>query len=161
MQQSGSRQPRVGVGVLLTRGDCVLVGLRKGSYGAGTWALPGGHLDFAESWEACALRETEEETGLRATGARHIATFNVIDEAEGMHYVTLIMRCDVSEGQQAATLEPHKCGGWKWVTWPGEVPQPVFPSLQRLIDAGYSLDDATADAAVERWSAFDARVANE
>lgn len=63
---SAQRHPRVGVGLFLVddRGY-ILIGKRKGSHGAGTLALAGGHLDWLESWENCAARELYEETGIR------------------------------------------------------------------------------------------------
>ncbi len=62
--------PRVGVGVIVVRTGRVLLGLRQGSHGEGTWALPGGHLEFGETVPACAARELLEETGLVATAFR-------------------------------------------------------------------------------------------
>ncbi|KAJ9479665.1 7,8-dihydro-8-oxoguanine triphosphatase [Pseudozyma hubeiensis] len=57
--------PRVGVAVfVLNEKGHVLVGRRTGSHGAGTLALPGGHLELHESFYDCAARETFEETGL-------------------------------------------------------------------------------------------------
>ena len=57
--------PRVGVAVfVLNEKGHVLIGKRTGSRGAGTLALPGGHLELHESFYDCAARETFEETGL-------------------------------------------------------------------------------------------------
>ncbi len=54
---------RVGVGIMIFKDGKVLMGRRKGSHGAGEYAFPGGHLDFGESFEDCAKRETLEEAG--------------------------------------------------------------------------------------------------
>jgi 8-oxo-dGTP diphosphatase len=46
-----SRLPRVGVGVIITRDDQVLLLKRKNVHGSGCWSTPGGHLDFGETPE--------------------------------------------------------------------------------------------------------------
>ena len=50
---------------------------RRGSKGAGEYALPGGHLELGESWEACALREVQEETGLELPSAQFVFVVGV------------------------------------------------------------------------------------
>ncbi len=55
--------PLVGVGVLLTRNNSLLLVKRKFDPDAGYWAIPGGHLDLGERVEIAAEREAYEETG--------------------------------------------------------------------------------------------------
>ncbi len=55
--------PLVGVGVLLTRDNSLLLVKRKYDPDAGYWAIPGGHLDLGERVENAAEREAYEETG--------------------------------------------------------------------------------------------------
>ena len=56
--------PLVGVGVMLTRDNSLLLVKRKFDPDAGYWAIPGGHLDLGERIENAAEREAYEETGL-------------------------------------------------------------------------------------------------
>ncbi len=55
---------RVGVGVFVFKGGEFLVLQRQGAHGAGTWSVPGGHLEAQESFEETARREVHEETGV-------------------------------------------------------------------------------------------------
>ena len=47
------------------RGRLVVAAIRPGGKPPGVWALPKGQIDTAETAEATALREAEEETGVR------------------------------------------------------------------------------------------------
>ena len=57
--------PLVGVGVLLTRNNSLLLVKRKYEPDAGYWSIPGGHLDLGEKVEIAAEREGFEETGFK------------------------------------------------------------------------------------------------
>ncbi|KAJ5129285.1 uncharacterized protein N7515_005324 [Penicillium bovifimosum] len=110
--------PRVGIGVFVfnTEGQ-FLIGKRKGSHGAETWGLPGGHLEFNETFETCAMRETLEETGLQISDVRFLTATNSIMAAEKKHYVTVFMGGICEEGVEPQTLEPEKCESWEWISW--------------------------------------------
>jgi 8-oxo-dGTP diphosphatase len=126
-----SLRPRVGIGVLIFRGNCVLLGRRRNAHGAGDWAPPGGHLEFGESPEACATREVREETGLQISTVRLGAVTNDIFPAEHKHYVTLFMIAEAPVGD-AVILEPDKCEEWRWFEW-RNLPAPLFLPLQHLL----------------------------
>ncbi|KAF1316765.1 putative 8-oxo-dgtp diphosphatase nudt15-like, partial [Globisporangium splendens] len=111
---------RVGVGVLLTSAkhpNCVLIGMRKGSHGAGKYALPGGHLEMYESWEECAIREVKEETDLDISHMTFAYVTNDPMEDEGKHYITIFVQATVADDQVPRNMEPHKCEGWHWEPW--------------------------------------------
>lgn len=60
------KNPAVGVAVIVIEEGKVLMVKRVGSY-EGAWCIPCGHVEWDEDVRECALRELEEETGLRAT----------------------------------------------------------------------------------------------
>ena len=101
---------QVGVGVLVFRHGRVLLGQRLGSHGAGSWAPPGGHLEFGESVESCARREVMEETGL-TLGALQRGPYTVDAFPEvGRHDVTLFVVALESFGDPERR-EPARCAG--------------------------------------------------
>jgi ADP-ribose pyrophosphatase YjhB (NUDIX family)/catechol 2,3-dioxygenase-like lactoylglutathione lyase family enzyme len=137
-----SPQPRVGVGVFVLRDGLVLLGLRRGAHGAGTWALPGGHLEFGETVEHCAVREVLEETGLAVDVVARGPYTNDVFADEGRHYVTVFVLAQAVHGEPALR-EPAKCAEWRWCRW-SEPPAPLFPPLAQLHASGYVPEGAHA-----------------
>ncbi|KAF6807907.1 Nudix hydrolase 1 [Colletotrichum sojae] len=111
--------PRVGVAAIIQRKDGrVVVGKRQSSHGAGTWQLPGGHLEFGESFFECAARETLEETGLTVIPLNVAGVTNDVYGELGKHYITIFVECRMEdESAEPKNLEPTKCDGWHWNTW--------------------------------------------
>jgi 8-oxo-dGTP diphosphatase len=133
--QTRAASPKVGVGVIVVRDAKVLLGLRQGSHGAGTWALPGGHLEFGETVETCAVREVLEETGLVIDQVRAGPFTNDVMAAEGKHYVTLFVIADNAVGEPEVR-EPAKCRRWAWFDW-SDLPKPLFQPLHTLKRSGF------------------------
>ncbi len=73
-------QPAVGIGIVLRRGDEVLLVKRGRPPGVGRWSLPGGKQELGETAEACARRELLEETGLTA------GALTLIGHADSIHH---------------------------------------------------------------------------
>jgi 8-oxo-dGTP diphosphatase len=130
-------KPKVGVGfgVMLLRGNQVLLGKRHDDpakadsqlNGAGKWTMPGGKLDFGETFEAGAKRELSEETGIVAN------QFDVIcvnqDIVDGAHFVTIGLICKQFTGEPQV-MEPDEITKWQWFDL-DNLPSPLyFPSAK-------------------------------
>jgi ADP-ribose pyrophosphatase YjhB (NUDIX family) len=86
-------RPVVAVGVMLLDGDRLLLVKRARPPAVGKWTVPGGKVELGESLEAAALRELEEETGLRCTIGPLVEVLDrVVRAPDGtieFHYVIL------------------------------------------------------------------------
>jgi 8-oxo-dGTP diphosphatase len=107
---------RVGVGVFIFKDGKFLMLRRKGSHGSGTWSLPGGHLEFKETFNETVNREVLEETGLRVKNIRFGAVTNDYFKSDDRHYVTVWMLCDWRSGS-ARLMEPHASTAMEWHTF--------------------------------------------
>ncbi len=131
-----NKRPKVGVGVIVVKDGKALLGKRKNAHGEGSWSFPGGHLEFNESWEDCASRETMEETGIAIKNIRFGAATNDIFQSEGKHYITIFMLADYDSGE-VKVMEPEKCERWEWFKW-DNFPQPLFIPVQNLRKRNYN-----------------------
>lgn len=126
--------PKVGVGVFVWKDGKFLMGKRRGSHGHDTWSIPGGHLEFGESWETGAKREVLEESGMVITNVRFLAATNDIFADDGKHYVTIWVFSDWESGQPRIT-EPDKWIEHRWETFQ-TLPAPLFePCWKNLREA--------------------------
>ena len=126
-----NQNPKVGVAIIITKDDQVLLMKRKGPHGQGIWTTPGGHLDFGETPEQCAAREAKEEVGLDVVDIRFRAVTNDVFESEGQHYISIWMEGKSTSGEPSIAAE-EEVAEIGWFAW-NSLPQPLFLSLENLI----------------------------
>lgn len=109
-------RPFVAASIAVFRQGKVLVGQRGGGAGQGLWSLPGGMVELGETCQSAALRELEEETGLKAHIVGLADVVEVIDpDAAGkvrFHAAVVVFAAHWLEGEGKTTPE---CIGLKWV----------------------------------------------
>lgn len=126
-----SMRPGIGVGVLVWRGQQILLGERISKRQDSCWQFPGGHLENNESVTACARREVQEETGLNIKNLRHLGFTDTTFEVAQHRYLTLLVSCEYESGE-AERLEPEKCAGWQWFDYQ-KLPAPLFAPITSFL----------------------------
>jgi len=127
---TAKEKPQVGVGVFIVKNNQVLLGKRKGSHGEGTWAIPGGHLEYGEGVEGCAEREVKEEMGIDIDIKNTINYTNNVFSKEKKHYITLYVYAETTGTPMI--MEPDKCTEIGWFDW-NHLPEPLFSPLQNYV----------------------------
>ncbi len=128
---SKKSRPLIGVGVIVLRQGCLLLLERRSVHGAGSWSTPGGHLEFGESPEDCAIREVREETGVEIGDVHFLGITNDFFAANDKHYITLWMQGRYRSGT-AVVNAPYEMRAVDW--FPLEaLPRPLFLPLQNLL----------------------------
>src|SRR5665213_744080 len=125
-------RPKVGIGLLLLKGNKVLLAKRKASHGVGEYALPGGHMEGEETFSGCALRELTEEAGtkIKVTKPEFLCLSN-IRHYPPKHFVDIGMICKWISGEPENT-EPEKKEAWQWYDL-DNLPSPLFGCEEKYI----------------------------
>lgn len=128
-------RPKVGVGVIIRNNGRYLLLKRHNSHGTGTWSPPGGHLEYAETLEQCAIRETMEETSLVVEEVAYIGITNDYFCEENKHYITVWMEgirfkgvAKINSYQESSDI------GWYQ---PEQLPTPLFLPFYKFINQNY------------------------
>lgn len=129
---------KAGGGFVLNENKEVLMMFRRGK-----WDLPKGKKDKKESFEECAIRETEEETGLKKIRLISPLTATYHTYHEGTRYIikeTKWFRMEVSGQQQLIPQTEEQITKLEWVE-KNELKrykQNSFPSVIDVLDSGFS-----------------------
>ena len=120
----------IGINIFVVRNKKLLLGKRKNVYGAKTWGLPGGHLEYGEGMKEAAARELKEEVGLEASELSFAGLINDVREDE--HYLQVGFSAKDTGNKDPILKEPERCYEWKWFDL-DNLPQEIFPGHNKQI----------------------------
>jgi 8-oxo-dGTP diphosphatase len=101
------RNPAPTVDIIIeTEGGIVLIERKNPPYG---WALPGGFVDYGESFEDAARREAFEETGLTVHLHRQLHTYSDPDRDARQHTASTVFIA-TADGQPVAADDARNAG---------------------------------------------------
>lgn len=121
---------KAGTTVLIRKKNKFLFIKRKGSHGNGTWAPPGGHIDFGESVLHCARREVKEETNLEIKNLKIIGFTEDLFKKEKKQYITIWVTSDWKSGEVKKT--DKEFSEFQWFEWKN-LPKPLFLPVKNFI----------------------------
>ncbi|MEO9058536.1 MAG: nucleotide triphosphate diphosphatase NUDT15 [Ktedonobacteraceae bacterium] len=150
MPEAQEKQAQVGVSILINKGDRILLEKRQHTHGAGTWGPPSGHIDYGETPEQTAMRETKEETTVIIDNLKFRVITNDVFEKEQKHYITIWFDANYVSGEPKVSA-PEEESEVGWFTW-DSLPQPLFLPLQHLLEGKTYPSQTTTDklgAAIE------------
>ena len=117
------RNPAPAVSILISDGERVVLGKRRGEPGQGWWALPSGYVEYDEDYVTTAIREAKEETGLDVE-VRSVVNVVSTFVSPRFHFLGIYVATDVVGGELCAGDDLEAVA---WFPLSGPLPAPGFP----------------------------------
>ena len=96
----------------------------------GTWTLPGGNIEYGETFEEAGAREAREETGIEV---KNLEVYCVqTDKNEHAHYISVGMVARQFDGVPKV-MEPDVIVEWRWFDL-DKLPKNIFTPSRKTID---------------------------
>ena len=98
----------------------------------GTWAFPGGFMNMDETTEQCAIRELEEETGLKVKDVHQIGAYSKVDRDPRGRTITVAYLAIIDKPISVVGQDDAAKAEW----WPiSALPQLAFDHDEIMADA--------------------------
>ena len=98
----------------------------------GGWAFPGGFMNMDETTEQCAVRELEEETGLRLSDVQQIGAYSKVDRDPRGRTITVAYLAIIDEPIAVTGQDDAAKAEW----WPlSDLPHLAFDHYDIMQDA--------------------------
>ncbi len=127
-------RPFIGIGIVVIKGDHVLLCQRGKPPGVGTWTLPGGAQELGETCEQAARRELMEECNLDVGDLHfcaHVDTIRKDDEGRiRFHYTILDFAAKWIGGEPIAASDVMSV---EWAPMDDLAPYDLWSEAHRII----------------------------
>lgn len=126
---------RVAADAIIIKNGKVLLEVRRWPPYKDFWCVPGGKMDYGETFEHTCTREVWEETGLRVKVKKLIGVYSNLKRDPRSHWVSAAFLCSVKGGRLKLTRETKDV---RWFS-PAEVRKLklAFDHRKMLKDAGF------------------------
>ena len=98
----------------------------------GHWAIPGGFLNMDETTEQCAIRELEEETGLRIDKVHQIGAYSKVDRDPRGRTISVAYLAIIEEPLEARGQDDAAKAKWFYID---DLPPLAFDHDEIMADA--------------------------
>ena len=98
----------------------------------GAWAFPGGFMNMDETTEECAIRELEEETGLKVVTVHQIGAYSKVDRDPRGRTITVAYLAIINSPEEVKGQDDAAKAAWFPIT---ELPHLAFDHYDIMQDA--------------------------